>query len=365
MKHRKEDAMSDYRFHLQKYRPGTKITCPECKKLRCFTRYIDEEGKIEFPDYVGRCDHEQSCGYNYTPKDFFHDNPDNKPNGYRDEAPIIYNKMAKPAEKTAPIPPSYIPVEIMEKSLTNYDTNPFFRYMCSLFGKEETLRIFQLYKVGTGKKWNGCTVFWQIDINQNIRTGKLMGYNAKTGKRIKEPVSQVTWAHAALGIKEYNLVQCLFGEHLLKLSPSTPVALVESEKTALIMTHYMPDFLWLATGGKDGCFNELAVQVLRDRTVVMIPDLGAWDKWQKKSQMLVAICKRVIVSDVIEEIATEEQRKAGLDVADFFLTKPTAYEILADMIRRNSSIKLLVEALDLEVCEDEVRIRSPTIRLHR
>ena len=54
--------MNEYRFHLQKYKAGrnTKQTCPQCGRRKCFVRYVDEEGKIEFPDYVGRCDHEDS-----------------------------------------------------------------------------------------------------------------------------------------------------------------------------------------------------------------------------------------------------------------------------------------------------------------
>ena len=109
--HRKEVAMSDFRFHLQKYKHGSKITCPECKRKRCFTRYVDEEGIIAFPDTVGRCDHEHSCGYHYTPKDFFHDNPDKAPKDWKDDNTHIYNKVAKSTigkEKPKPMEPSLI-----------------------------------------------------------------------------------------------------------------------------------------------------------------------------------------------------------------------------------------------------------------
>lgn len=67
--------MNGYRFHLQKYRPGSKTACPECGRKSCFTRYIDEAGEISFPDNVGICDHINSCGYHYTPKEYFRDNP--------------------------------------------------------------------------------------------------------------------------------------------------------------------------------------------------------------------------------------------------------------------------------------------------
>ena len=37
-----------------------------------------EEKQILFPDYVGRCDHEQKCGYHFTPRDYFEQNPSEK-----------------------------------------------------------------------------------------------------------------------------------------------------------------------------------------------------------------------------------------------------------------------------------------------
>ena len=59
------------------------------------------------------------------------------------------------------------------------------------------------------------------------------------------------------------------------------------------------------------------------------------------------------MSEAIEEQATDEHRGAGLDVADFFLMKATPHEILADMIRRNVAVKLLVDKLGLEICNEE------------
>lgn len=67
--------MNEYRFTLQKYKRGSKLSCPQCGKKQCFIRYVDTQGEVSFPDYVGRCDHEQSCKYHYTPSDYFKDNP--------------------------------------------------------------------------------------------------------------------------------------------------------------------------------------------------------------------------------------------------------------------------------------------------
>ena len=49
-----QSLMSEYRFHLQKYKMGNRYSCPQCGRKRCFARYIDEEGQIVFPDNVGR-----------------------------------------------------------------------------------------------------------------------------------------------------------------------------------------------------------------------------------------------------------------------------------------------------------------------
>ncbi len=74
--------------------------------------------------------------------------------------------------------------------------------------------------------------------------------------------------------------QCLFGEHLLADSSSSAktVAIVESEKTALVATLFIPDFIWLATGGMHECFNSEAMQVLQGREVILFPDIKATEE---------------------------------------------------------------------------------------
>ena len=82
---------------------------------------------------------------------------------------------------------------------------------------------------------------------------------------------------------DYNLVQCLFGEHLLKMYPDKVVALVESEKSALIASGVYPEYIWLATGGK----SQLSIdklKVLKGRTVIMFPDVDGYEYWKNKAK---------------------------------------------------------------------------------
>lgn len=349
--------MSEYRFHLQKYRPGSKTVCPECGRKASFTRYIDGEGQISFPDNVGKCDHINSCGYHYTPKEYFHDNPVVKETltgqeGYGNVPSMVMKPTVKPSSKPQP-QISYLPYDWVEQSMQRFDINPLYRYLVTVASKEKTDRLFNLYKVGTSKMWNGATVFWQIDAKGNVRAGKIMGYDTKTGHRVKQPFNQVSWVHSVRKIPDFHMRQCLFGEHLLAdvSSMARTVAIVESEKTALVAALFIPDFVWLATGGMHGCFNCEAMQVLKGRDVVLFPDLKATDEWKRKVKMLQPICKSATCSGLLEEMATDEQREAGLDIADFLLMEDTPQMILARMIELNPALQTFINTFELELVD--------------
>lgn len=342
--------MSEYRFHLEKYRHGSKIDCPSCGKKRCFVRYIDEQSTVRFPSTAGKCDHEQSCGYHYTPREYFRDNPEAMSNDDRHIGQAF--RQAVIHTRQTPVEPSYISPTIVEASLSHYDKNPLYRYLCGVFGTEETARLFNHYRVGTSAKWGGSTVFWQTDETGKVRTGKIMLYDPSTGRRVKEPQARVSWAHSELRLSDFNLRQCLFGQHLLPLYLDRTVFLVESEKSAVIASHYMPDVLWLATGGKNGCFNVQTVEALCGRDVILLPDLEATDAWREKLPMLQPVCRNVAISTLLEDMATDEQRSQGLDITDFLLATPTNRQILQQMIQRNPCIQQLIDELDLKLIED-------------
>jgi hypothetical protein len=118
----------------------------------------------------------------------------------------------------------------------------------------------------------------------------------------------VQWVHTVLKIPDFNLSQCLFGEHLLR-DTTKMVAIVESEKTAIIASCYLPDFIWLACGGSEGLSIDKC-RCLRGRTVVLYPDAGMYDKWNDKAKALQGNCS-VSVSSLIEENATDDERKVG------------------------------------------------------
>lgn len=349
--------MSTHRFILEPYKGvSTRHTCPNCHRQRCFSKYIDTEKQIQFPEYVGRCDHEQKCGYHFTPRDYFEQNPVEKEklsdNTFRSYAPV---------KVVQPVTTSYIDLDIVNQSLRGYPANKLFQFLSAQFGETETLKLMKKYKVGTSKYWDGATVFWQTDNQGRVRTGKIMLYNSETGKRVKEPYNHVTWVHSVLHKGNYNLKQCFFGEHLLSENKNRPVALVESEKTALIASYYLPQFLWIASGGKNGSFNANNLPVLAGRSIVLFPDLGATDYWQSKIGLMKSCGIEVQMFDYLEANASEVERKEGYDIADYLLKVKPDEAVLQQMIRRNPALKILIDALDLKLVSVQRGIPYPKV----
>ena len=252
-------------------------------------------------------------------------------------------------------------LDIVNQSLRGYSANKLFQFLSAQFGEAETLNLMKRYKVGTSKYWDGATVFWQTDNQSKVRTGKIMLYNSETGKRIKEPYNHVTWVHSVLHKDDYNLKQCFFGEHLLSEDKNRPVALVESEKTAIIASYYLPQFLWIASGGKNGCFNVNSLSVLAGRSVVLFPDLGATDYWQSKISLMKSCGIEVQMFDYLEANATEDERKEGYDIADYLLKVKPDEAILQQMIRKNPVLKTLIETFDLKLISVQQGTPQPKV----
>lgn len=303
-----------HRYTLEKYKgPGSRHTCPGCGKTRVFTRYIDSQTGEHLAPSVGRCSREIKCGFHYKPKQYFADHGIDKP---KHEKPIAFRQVQPPQPK----PVCFIANEVFKSSLNCYNQNNFVQYLQRLFGPCITQQLIARYYIGTSSHWNGATVFWQLDTKGRIRTGKIMLYSPITGKRVKEPFNHITWAHKARKLPEFELKQCLFGEHFLRSDPQKPVAIVESEKTAIIASVYLPGFIWLAAGSLSNLTAERC-KPLAGRKVILYPDLKAFDKWKEKAAELSHLA-RIVVSDLLERKASEADRQQGFDLADYLVRFP-------------------------------------------
>jgi hypothetical protein len=310
-------------FKLQPYSgPQSRYTCPQCNhRAKTFVRYVDTATGNQLAEHVGRCNRQDQCGYHFKPGQFFRDQRGAQPRR-------IYLPTRWPCKTLSSarpnLPPDYIPAQLVNQSFTAYNNNNFVRYLEARFGFAIANELVGRYRIGTSRHWLGATVFWQLDAEGNVRTGKVMLYNPETGKRVRQPYNHITWAHKIIGkgeasgpLNNYNLKQCLFGEHLLVTDPYKPVAIVESEKTAIIASVVIPKFVWLASGSLEG-LSAQKCKVLQGREIMLFPDVNAYDKWQLKAmQLQMAIPGSVfLVSGVLERLATQHQRQQGIDIGD-------------------------------------------------
>ncbi len=304
--------MIEHKYILEPYKGmNTRYRCPapNCCNGKTFSLYIDTETGEHIHPSVGRCNRESNCGHHYTPKQYFQDNN------------ILFDTPQPKAYKPRPISPqikpvSFVPIEVFKASLKAHETNHFVQFLINLFGVEVASQLVSRYFIATSKHWNGATVFWQIDTQGKVRTGKIMLYSPTTGKRIKEPFNHINWVHKALKQPEFELRQCLFGTHLL-IDKTKPVAIVESEKTAVIASVYLPQFIWVAVGSLTN-LNAEKCSILKGRTVTLFPDLNGFEKWSSKAKELSHLAI-FTVSDLLERKATEAEKKQGFDLADYLI----------------------------------------------
>ena len=202
-------------------------------------------------DNVGKCNRLDKCGYHYTPHQYFTDNPWKRDNSPREEksCPSIQLHRKNGWMETPPPPKrasAGLPRRVLEATMTENST--YLAWLESRYG-ERALRLADEYYVGGIAD---RAVFWQVDGEGCIRTGKIMAYDEHTGKRLKGE-GTVDWVHAVMrregSLPEgWELVQCMYGEHLLKRYPDKVVALAEGAKTAHIGAMLMPNMVWVAVG---------------------------------------------------------------------------------------------------------------------
>ena len=272
---------TDYRYQLETRkltgRQQQKFTCPHCGRPKCFVRYVDTRNGFQYvAEDVGKCDHELSCGYHYKPNEYYRENQWARETSVRTETYF----------KPEPLPPFQpLPMEYVERSHLPLST--FWQWFSTDVAARLALspgdiqRVFDDYLVGATRK--GGVIFWQIDHNNQVHGGHIMQYRPDGHRNGFQGWTHIPLIRQGLLPLNWQLYQCLFGQHLLPRYPQRHVCLVESEKTALIMAAYRPEYLWLATCGCNGLKAD-RLECLRGRRFTLFPDSGCLDKWRAVMQ---------------------------------------------------------------------------------
>ena len=357
--------MENFRYTLDN--SSKKFVCPNCDKRR-FVRYRDNETANYLADDYSRCDRQTNCNYHKAP-------PKGKKcfqisilglksitdkafkltdtNGIMEIVPKSqvfeltdkdcwitewYLKQSKicylgSAAKyfndgkgvivnsaktiTRPImPASNHPIGLVDDMFCNHPINDnLTKFLKSRFSDDEVNRVgIDFLLTGTNHFWYNSTVFWQIDEKERIHGGKVMLYSPDTGRRVKEPYNHINWVHNTFKDTDFNLSQCLFGLHRINEDYQKTIGIVESEKTAIIMSIFLPDLIWLATGSKQNLKHEL-LKPLKRREIILFPDKGEFWDWRVKADELLKQGFMITVSQLIEKTGHPK----GFDLADMYL----------------------------------------------
>lgn len=276
-------------------------------------------------------------------------------------------KPAKPHQPLPPLPMMELPMSMVEARLFT-DNDPLCMWLRGLDWKDAAQRyridhVLKRYLVGHSRQ--GHTIFWQIDEKGRVRTGKMMKYGCD-GHRDKVSKGNFAWIHSKL-FNDRNLPQwdeekmeykqTLFGMHLLPFFPKATVNIVESEKTALIMSIVYGDFesrLWMASGGKSNLTREkLAPIIERKQQIVLYPDRDAIDEWKKMADSIGYEHLHVYDEFVTKHWLPGDGEKA--DIADVVLRmldvdgRAKKAEALGEIIKRNPAVQELIDKLNLKI----------------
>ena len=350
--------MDDYKYHLQKYttNQNSRHECPRCHDKHSFTYYVDDNDNV-LDVRCGRCNHETGCGYHYTPSDYYRDHPECGSNDWR------MSQSLRPQQK--PQVQIVRPIDTLSQNVITllFDkdlSSDLAQWLLRYFDKKSVGKVWQLYMISKIPN-DGRTIFWQVDQELRVRTGKIMQYDPDTGHRLHgddprliDKKVEVNWYHAKLKKlqkipQEWQVSQCLFGEHLLKhLDKSKPVAVVEAEKTAVIAALRFPQFVWVSCGGLRQ-FSEVKMRSLAGRNVTLFPDADGYDVWCEIQRKISIFAKSCLISDLIRGDNDPNHKK--WDIADYIIDEIDNPEdpkekILKEICEDNSAIKELVADFD-------------------
>lgn len=292
------EACRRFRFRLGK----TVSYCPQCHR-RTFKPFLDASGAILDPT-VGRCNRQFKCGYFLSPRQFFEANPSRRP---------TIGRLLPPMPPPPPV--DFMPLQLVERSQNLFagTDDALRRFFLSIFPAATVDAVWRLYCVGQSKLSGGSTMFWIIDQNMRVRTGKAMAYGSD-GHRIRNPSggNPVCYVHK-LYRSSFNCSLCYFGSHLTQLFPDAALLMVESEKTALFLAcclgeKMLQNRLPIAVGGCSNLTYDPAAHrlqpdtyrgaILQGRRLCLIPDCDAFSRWEAAAGGLRLTAASVSILDL-------------------------------------------------------------------
>jgi hypothetical protein len=321
-----------------------KFKCPECGEYR-FVRMINENGKF-YPENIGRCDRENSCGYMYHASQWLKENPNAQQvfdsgkveqpkkqiiNGYYSFSEELYKAVKADRQRSC---------EKVKKDFKY--TSEFKDYLINnlKFNSEFIQQKMDDYKMVefTSMNWvevgtvnevlKGYTkvIYFYCASKGDIRAVEQIYYNGfKRNKCIPNDILNKefkNWGNYNTETTEINW--CLFGEHLIKEYPDKPIIVTEGVKTAFGMALFFPEYTWLATGSSNRLIH---LNFDTKYKVHFLPDAGfvkdkSYEKiWHDKIKKMYGVRFPYSIYDFNYDCSTDEI-KEGFDILDLQIIDP-------------------------------------------
>lgn len=271
------------RYQLTSKNPLTgktvKFCCPQCGHKGKFSRYWDHfAGDWSRDTLAGKCDRVNSCGYEKFPdKD-----TSSKTRHFR------HTVHTQECAETALIPMN----NRWEVWRANGVRNCLKEWFYSMFGKDLTDNVWNEY--GASAVDNCRVAFWQFSEDGTATTARIIPYKSD-GHRDKGRT--MYWAHNTLKIDGYNPAKHLFGLRHAIGCTAARIAVVESEKSALLCEcarrqyGIFSDYVFLATGGATFLQSTLDGdrELLGGKDVYLFPDSDkAGRQWRENAAKYIA-----------------------------------------------------------------------------
>jgi hypothetical protein len=253
----------------------------------------------------------------------------------KDSCVDVIQPVATSPNKIQPsFPIVSIEKDFLNRSLDKNLTSDFVCFLKSLVDNvDQLVDVANRYYLGVNHDRH--VVYWYVDKDNIIRYGKVMSYGTDGHRDPSFCPLSIPKELSKKGLlpTKYAIKQTLFGEHLLHYPQyvDKTIGVVESEKTAVICSLFLPSLLWVATGSMGNVQTE-RMEVVKNRHVILYPDSDpeslAFNKWEERATELNGQGWNILVSDYLEKVATPKQRKQKIDIADLLIENLQTYRDL-------------------------------------
>lgn len=219
----------------------------------------------------------------------------------------------------------YINSRVVEKMRLNAKETALFFFISREWDTATAESVFNTYKIGGtdaaklhDRQGFAVASLPYIDNLGNCVDCKLWSVDPTNGSSHDQKGKRIfaNWALAMVRQSDHRAPWCNFGDHLTTARPNDTIAIVESEKSALIAAIALPQYVWVAVGSLNNLTPERCKQY-QGRKVIICPDRDATKAWEEKAKALQGVGVEAQINYFVAK--TEGEPKD--DIADLLLRR--------------------------------------------